>query len=39
MSQRGKNSNVIKAAIAREMIAFIWSISQEVVLPKPAIGR
>jgi len=28
MSQRGKNSNVIKAAIAREMIAFIWSIAR-----------
>lgn len=39
MSQRGKNSNVIKAAIAREMIAFIWSISQEVVLPKTALDR
>ena len=32
MSQRGKNYNVIVAAIAREMIAFIWSISREVVL-------
>lgn len=39
MSQRGKNSNVIKAAIAREMIAFIWAISQEVVLPRPALDR
>ena len=32
MSQRGKNKNVIKAAIARELIAFIWSIAQEVEL-------
>ena len=32
MSQRGKNYNVIVAAIAREMIAFIWSISREVGL-------
>lgn len=33
MSKRGKNYNVIMVAIAREMIAFIWSISREVVLP------
>ena len=32
MSQRGKIANVIKAAIAREMIAFIWSIAKEVEL-------
>jgi len=28
----GKPRNVVTAAIAREMIAFIWSISREVVL-------
>ena len=33
MSKRGKNYNVIMVAIAREMIAFIWAISREVVLP------
>lgn len=38
MSRRGKNSNVIKAAIAREMIAFIWSIAQEVELPPTKIA-
>jgi transposase len=38
MSQRGKNSNVIKAAIAREMIAFIWSIAREIELPQTAIA-
>ena len=31
---RGKNPNVVKVAIAREMIAYIWAISREVVLPK-----
>jgi transposase len=31
---RGKNSNVVKVAIAREMVAFIWSISREIVLSK-----
>jgi transposase len=39
MSRRGKNSNVIKAAIARELIAFIWAIAREVVLPQTATGR
>ncbi len=38
MSQRGKNSNVIKAAIAREMIAFIWSIAQDVELPQTKVA-
>jgi hypothetical protein len=33
MSKRGKNYNVIMVAIAREMVAFIWLISREVVLP------
>jgi len=32
--QRGKLRNVVVTAIAREMIAFIWSISREVVLPR-----
>ena len=31
---RGKPRNVVITAIAREMIAFVWSISQEVVLPR-----
>lgn len=31
---RGKPRNVVITAIAREMIAFIWSISREVVLPR-----
>ena len=31
---RGKSRNVVITAIAREMIAFIWSISREVVLPR-----
>ena len=35
MSKRGKNYNVIMAAIAREMIAFVWAISKQVVLSKP----
>lgn len=29
---RGKNYNVVIAAIAREMIAYIWAISKEIVL-------
>lgn len=32
--QKGKPYNVIVTAIAREMVAYIWSISKEVVLPK-----
>lgn len=32
--QRGKPYNVITTAIAREIIAYIWAISKEVVLPK-----
>ena len=32
--KRGKPYNVIVTAIAREIIAYIWSISKEVVLPK-----
>ncbi|MFT5208390.1 MAG: transposase [Flavobacterium sp.] len=33
MTKRGKQYNVVMAAIAREMIAYIWAISREVVLP------
>lgn len=32
LMKRGKNYNVVVTAIAREMIAFIWSIASEVVL-------
>jgi len=32
--KRGKNYNVVVTAITREMIAFTWAISGEVVLPK-----
>ncbi len=32
--KRGKNYNLVVTAIAREMIAYIWAISREVVLPK-----
>ena len=39
MSKRGKHYNIIMAAIAREMIAFIWDIANEVVLPKTAGNR
>lgn len=31
---KGKNRNVVTTAIAREIIAYIWSISREVTLPK-----
>ena len=34
LMQRGKHRNLVTAAIAREMIAFIWCISREVVLSK-----
>jgi len=34
LMMRGKPRNVVITAIAREMIAFIWSISREVVLPR-----
>lgn len=30
--RRGKNYNLVVAAIAREMIAYIWVISREIVL-------
>ena len=32
LMKRGKNYNVVTAAIAREMIAYIWAIAKEVVL-------
>lgn len=34
LMKRGKHRNLVIAAIAREMIAFIWSISREVALSK-----
>ncbi|MFT4966860.1 MAG: transposase [Colwellia sp.] len=30
--QRGKHRNVVVAAIAREMVVYIWAISREIVL-------
>jgi transposase len=41
LHKRGKNQNVIKVAIAREMIATIWQIAREVPLrpPEPSIIR
>lgn len=43
LMKRGKHYNVVVTAIAREMIAFIWSISREVVLspvnPKLRLSR
>ena len=35
LNKRGKNQNVIKVAIAREMLAYIWEIAREVPLRKP----
>ena len=34
LMQKGKHRNVVVTAIAREMIAYIWAISREVVLSK-----
>ena len=34
LMQKGKPYNVVVTAIARELIAYIWSIAKEVVLPK-----
>jgi len=34
LMQRGKHRSVVITAIAREMVAYIWSISREVVLPR-----
>jgi len=43
MLRRGKHYNVIVTAIAREMIAYIWAISREIVLtpvePKLRLSR
>ena len=33
LMHKGKHRNVVVMAIAREMIAYIWAISREVVLP------
>jgi len=33
LMQKGKHRNVVVTAVAREMIAYIWAISREVVLP------
>ena len=33
LSKRGKPHNVIKVAIAREMLAYIWDIAQQISLP------
>jgi len=34
LMQRGKLRSVTITTIAREMIAFIWSISREIILPR-----
>jgi transposase len=34
LMHRGKHRSVVVTAIAREMIAYIWAISREIVLPK-----
>ena len=43
LMQKGKHYNVIVTAIAREMIAYIWAISREIVLvqinPKLRLSR
>jgi transposase len=43
LMQRGKHRNVVVAAIAREMVAYIWAISREIVLvpidPKTRLSR
>ncbi len=43
LMQRGKHYNLVVAAIAREMIAYIWAIAKEVVLtpvdPKLRLSR
>ena len=32
LMKRGKHMNIVKAAIAREMLAYIWAMAKEVVL-------
>lgn len=39
LSKRGKHYNIIMTAIAREMIAFVWSISREVVLAHDGVNQ
>ena len=41
LRNRGKLQNIIKVAIAREMIAYIWEIAREIPLRKaePCIVR
>uniref|UniRef100_UPI003F86469A IS110 family transposase n=1 Tax=Thalassotalea sp. PLHSN55 TaxID=3435888 RepID=UPI003F86469A len=43
LMQKGKHRNVVVTAIAREMIAYIWSISREVVItpiePRTRVSR
>ena len=43
LMQKGKHRNVVVTAIAREMVAYIWAISREVVItpidPKTRIAR
>jgi transposase len=43
LMQRGKHRNVVVATIAREMVAYIWAISREIVLvpiaPKTRLSR
>ncbi|WP_284219556.1 transposase, partial [Agaribacter marinus] len=34
LMHKGKHYNVVVTAIAREMIAYIWAISREVILPQ-----
>jgi transposase len=33
LAARGKHANVVVTAIARELLAFMWAIAQEVPLP------
>jgi transposase len=33
LSARGKNSNVVVTAVARELVAFMWAIAREVPIP------
>jgi hypothetical protein len=34
LMKRGKPYNVVVTAITREIIAYIWAITREIVLPK-----
>jgi transposase len=33
LSARGKNSNVVVTAVARELVAFMWAVAKEVPVP------